>query len=79
MVERSTYVNQMLDDLSYISQGTLCFAYDKIMVASIKDDILDHLNMSREKQNIILNKEQETAVKDCFIVSGKNSANQYSH
>ena len=49
------------------------------MVASIKDDILDHLNMSREKQNIILNKEQETAVKDCFIVSGKNSANQYSH
>ena len=28
LVERSTYVNQMLDDPSYISQGTLCFAYE---------------------------------------------------
>ena len=28
LVERSKHVNQMLDDLSYFSQGTLCFAYE---------------------------------------------------
>ena len=27
LVERSTRVNQMLDDRSYISRGTLCFGY----------------------------------------------------
>ena len=32
LVERSTHVNQMLDDPSCISQGTLCFAYDKLLV-----------------------------------------------
>ena len=61
----------MLDDLSYISQRTLCFAYDKIMVASIEDSIVaasDHLNESEEKQKVILNNEQETAVKERFVV-----------
>ena len=45
---------QLLDDPSYISQGTLCFKLlVKIMAASIKDSIvaaLDHLNVSRGKQ-----------------------------
>lgn len=72
LVEKSTHVTRMLDDPSYISQGTLHFAYDKIMVPSIEDSIvavtvLDHLNVSREKQNIILNKEQETAVKERLV------------
>ena len=62
----------MLDDPSYISQGTRHIAYEKIMAASIEDSIaavtvLDHLNVSREKQKIILNKEQETAVKEHFV------------
>ena len=68
LVERNTCVNQMLNDPSYISQGTLCFAYDKlfvkIIVASIEDSIvavLDHLNEGGEK-------EQETAVKERFVV-----------
>ena len=41
------------------------------MAASIEDSIvaaLDHLNVSREKQKIILKKKQETAVKERFVV-----------
>ena len=41
------------------------------MAASIEDSIvaaLDHLNESREKQKIIVKENQETAVKERFIV-----------
>ena len=60
----------MLDDLLNISQGTLFFAFDKIMAASNEDIVaaLDLVNVRREKQKIILNKEQETAVKERFVV-----------
>ena len=60
-IGREKYTRQSnVNNLSHISQGTLCFAYDKlfvkIMAASIEGSIviaLDHLNMSREKQKII--------------------------
>ena len=35
MAERGTYVNQVLDDPSFISQGTLCFACDKVFLCSL--------------------------------------------
>ena len=62
--------------------GILHFAYDK-MVASIEDSIvtvtvLDHLNVSRERQKIILHKEQKAAVKEHFC-HRNNSANHYGH
>ena len=60
----------MLDDPSYISQGTLKV---KIMAASIEDSIvaaLNHLNVCREKQKIILKKEQEMAVKE--LLAGRD-------
>ena len=74
LVERSTHVNQMLNDPSYISEGTLCFAYDKLFVkviaASIEDIIvavLYHLRVSRKKEKFIHKKEQKTVVKVCFV------------
>ena len=52
LVERSTRVNQMLNYPSYISQGTLCFAYDKLFVkiiaASIVDSIVTFLREQKE-------------------------------
>ena len=60
---------------SYISQGTLCFAYDKLFVkiiaASIEDSTvttLYHLNVDREKEEFIHKKEQKTAGKERFVV-----------
>ena len=65
----------MLNDPLYISQGTLCFVYDKlflkIMAASIEDGIVAvfcHLNVGREKEKSIHKKEQETVVKECFVI-----------
>ena len=67
----------MIDDPSYISQGTakghFALLLVKIMAASIEDSIvaaLDHLNVSREKQKIILKKEQEMAVKE--LLAGRD-------
>ena len=75
LVERGTRINQMLNDPSYISQGTLYFAYGKLFVkiigASIEENIvaaLDHLNVSREKEIFFHKKEQETAGKERFVV-----------
>ena len=56
----------MLDDPSYIiSQGTLCFAYE----SKNNGGFHRSSNVSREKQNIILKKEQEMAVKE--LLTGK--------
>ena len=58
----------MLNDPSYISQGTLGVrrnnngSQDSIVAA------LYHLNMSREKEKFIYKKEQETTVKERFII-----------
>ena len=60
----------MLDDPLNISQGTLFFAFDKVIAVSNEDIVaaLDLVNVRREKQKTILNKEQETAVKERFVV-----------
>ena len=68
LVERSTHANQILNDPSYILQGTLCSA----LLMTIEDSVvaaLYHLHVSRKKEKCNHKKEQETVVKVRFVVN----------
>ena len=64
----------MLDDPSHISQGsrwqTVGENNGRLVWIKYIDKALERLNVSREKQKIILKREQETAVKE--LLAGRD-------
>ena len=61
----------MLDDPSHVSQGSRWQTVGENIMADPAelsiDKALERLNVSREKQTIILKREQETAVKELLV------------